>query len=297
LGDSTNAMSKSLERLSSGMRINKSADDAAGLAISEALRAKVSSLEVAKRNASDATSYLQIAEGGLNETTNILVRMRELTSQAATDTIGNRERQYIDKEFQEMRQEVYRIADSTEFNGAKVIDLENDMKEKTIMVGASNRGADALGNVRDVDPETDTDFLKIDVADVGRLRDALLSVVSKDKGNRDIALVPTDLENGGAQELGPTGTAEIFQRIDTALNAIADYRGTLGAVGSRLQSTMTNDEVSSENILAAQSRIRDVDYASEMSNFTKNRILMQAGASVLTQANSQADLALQLLRQ
>lgn len=297
LGESGRKMSESLERLSSGMRINKSADDAAGLAISESLRAKVRALEVSKRNASDATSFLQIAEGGLNETSNILIRMRELTSQAATDTIGNRERQYIDKEFQELRQEVYRIIDSTEFNGAKIIDLENEMKAKTIMVGSSNRGADAMGNVPEIDPDNDTDFLKIDVTDVGRLRDALNAIVSRDKDDRSIAVVPEDLEEGGAQDLGPTGTSEIFERIDTALNAIADYRGTLGSVGSRLQSTITNAEVSSENIMAAQSRIRDVDYASEMSKFTGARILMQAGASVLMQANSQADLALTLLRQ
>jgi flagellin len=296
LSENRKTLTDSLEKMSSGQRINKSADDAAGLAISESIRAKTKALGVAKRNASDGISYLQIAEGGLNEVTNIVVRMRELTAQAATDTIGNRERQYIDKEFQELRQEVYRIIDSTEFNGSKIIKLDGDMESKKIFVGASNRGKDALGNVPDIDPENDSDVLTIDVSDVARLAESINDIAAKTRDDRALALVPEDLETGGAQDLGPTGTADILTKLDTALNSIADYRGTLGSVGSRLQSTMANVDVSTENLLAAQSRIRDVDYASETAKFTQGRILTQAGAAVLMQANSQAELALTLLR-
>ena len=139
LDSSSNQLQQSMERLSSGVRINKSADDAAGLAVSERMRAKLRSLEVAKRNSNDAISYIQTAEGGLNEITNIAVRMRELTSQAASDTLGNRERSFLNKEFQQLRAEIGRIRESTEFNGAKILTSEVAEKPIEIFVGASNR--------------------------------------------------------------------------------------------------------------------------------------------------------------
>ncbi len=295
LTENRRVLGESLEKMSSGQRINKSADDAAGLAVSERIRAKSQSLEVAKRNANDGISYLQVAEGALNEVTNIIVRLRELAAQAASDTIGNTERQFLDKEFQQLRQEVFRIVDSSEFNGSKVLKVK-DQKPIRIFVGASNRGNDSSGQAPDIDPATDSDVLTIDLSDLASLNDALNSVMADNPENRDIALVPEDLENGGADDLGPTGTAAVLNRLDTSLNAIAQYRSTLGSVQSRLGSTITNIEVTNENLLAALSRIRDVDYAAETARFTQARILTQAGVSVMTQANSTPELVLNLLR-
>ncbi len=288
LGENTRTLGDSLERLSSGLRINKSADDAAGLAVSERIRARVRSLDVAKRNANDGISYIQVAEGGLQEVQNIVVRMRELSTQAASDTLGNRERMFLDREFQELRQEVGRIVQSTDFNGTKVLQ-NKDNKPIQIFVGSSNRANDADGNAPDFG-DTDPDILTIDLQELANLEDALNSIVDD-----DLFIVPDD-EDGGAQDLGPDGTFEIFNRLDTAQNAIASYRATLGSVQSRLNSAVTNIEVSSENLQAAMSRIRDVDYANEMGRYTQAQIMTQAGISVLTNANSTPEYVLQLLR-
>ena len=147
LDNSTNELKDSMQRLASGYRVNKSADDAAGLAVAERIRARVRSLEVAKRNSSDAISYVQTAEGALNEMASMLIRMRELAAQAASDTLGNRERSFLDKEFQQIRQEVQRTVDSTEFNGTKVLVPSETIDQLQIFVGASNRGMDIEGNV------------------------------------------------------------------------------------------------------------------------------------------------------
>lgn len=288
LGESTRSMQESLEKLSSGQRINKSADDAAGLAVSEQIRARVRSLDVAKRNASDGISYIQVAEGGLNEVTNIVVRMRELASQAASDTVGQRERQFLNKEFQQMRQEVRRILESTEFNGAKVLRADG-AKAINIFVGASNRGNNVNGEAPDIQPESDPDILTIDTEELAGFA-AAMEKVTED----GIGILPPD--GGGATDLGPSGTNDLFNRLDTSLNQIADYRATLGSIQSRLNSTIANAEISAENLSAAQSRIRDVDYASETAKFAQAKILTQAGLSVQAQANALPDMALQLIR-
>ena len=288
LTENRRALGESLEKMSSGQRINRSADDAAGLAVSESIRARTKSLDVAKRNANDGISYLQVAEGGLNETTNIIVRMRELSAQAASDTVGNRERTFLDKEFQQLRQEVARIVDSTEFNGSKLLKSDGS-KPIQLFVGASNRASDLSGNPPDIDPATDPDVLTINTDEVAKLNEALNRITQD-----EIAILPDG--DGGAQDLGPAGTGDLFNRMDTALNSIAEYRATLGSVQSRLNSTITNIEISNENLSAAMSRIRDVDYASETAKFATSKILMQAGVSVLSQANTSSELALQLLR-
>lgn len=290
LTESRRSLGDSLERMSSGMRINKSADDAAGLAVSERMRATTRSLDVAKRNASDGISYVQVAEGALNEVTNITVRLRELAAQAASDTIGNRERGFLDKEFQQLRKEMARIVESTEFNGTKVLNAE-EMKPLKIFVGSSNRANDVDGNAPEIDEENDPDTVTIDLADLSSLREALSSVTDEE----GLAVVPED-PDGGATELGSTGTNDLLNRLDTTLNAVAGYRSTLGSVQARLNSTITNIEVSNENISAAMSRIRDVDYAAETARYAQNRILTQAGISVLAQANQTPDFVLQLIR-
>lgn len=292
LGETRKNISESLEKLSSGLRINKSADDAAGLAVSESIRARVASLGVAKRNASDGVSYIQVAEGGLNEVTNIMIRMRELATQAASDTIGMRERGYLDKEFVQLRQEIGRIVDSTEFNGTKVLQAGDGDKPIQIFVGASNRGINSSGELPTIDPNNDPDVLNIKLDELTSFRDALENVVVD---NMSIISDPSSVVS--AQELGPEGdTNDLFARIDTALSSIASYRATLGAVQSRLNSTLTNIDISSENLQAAQSRIRDVDFASETAKYTQANILSAAGVSVLAQANAVPEAVLQLLR-
>ena len=283
------SLQKSMERLSSGQRINKSADDAAGLAVSERIRARTRSLEVAKRNASDAISYIQTAEGGLNEIANISIRMRELASQSASDTLGNRERSFLDKEFQQLRQEMGRIIQTTEFNGAKVLQADEVEKPIQIFVGSSNRGDRIDGSVPDFS-EGDPDILEIDLSDLRDLNNVMSSITTD-----EVSIVPSDAE-GGARELGPTGTEELFNRLDNAVNAISAYRATIGAVQSRLDSTITNIDVSRENLNAARSRITDVDYAGETAKFSQSRILTQAGIAVQSQANAAPEMVLSLLR-
>lgn len=282
------AQANSLERLASGQRINRSSDDAAGLAVSERIRAKVASLDVAKRNASDGISYVQVAEGALNEVTNIIVRMRELSSQAASDTIGNAERSFLDKEFQQLNTEVKRIQDATEFNGQKLLKMEN-LRPLKIFVGASNR-ANIDGEAPEIDPENDPDTITIDLEQVTKLQDSIAEVT--DVG---LQIVPEDPE-AGAQELGIDGTNDIFNRLDNALDSIAEYRATLGSVQARINSTVQTIEISKENLEAARARIRDVDYAAESTRFAQANILSAAGTSVLTQANQRPEAVLQLLR-
>ncbi len=292
LGESGKGMGESLEKLSSGLRINKSADDAAGLAVSERIRATTAGLGVAKRNASDGISYIQVAEGGLNEVTNIVIRMRELATQAASDTLGERERSFLDKEFVQLRQEVARIVESTEFNGSKVLQGGDGDNPIQIFVGASNRGKDMAGDAPEIDADMDPDIIKIELTELSALGEAITDITGD-----DFSILP---DGGGegltASELGSGDTGELFSVLDTAQNAISSYRATLGSVQSRLNSTINNIEISNENLQAAQSRIRDVDYAAETAKFTQNRILQQAGISVLAQANAAPEAVLALLR-
>jgi len=290
LGESTKAASESYEKLASGQRVNRAADDAAGLAVSENIRAKTRALDVSKRNANDAISYIQVAEGGLNETTSIIVRMRELAAQAASDTIGNRERSFLNEEFQQLKMEAQRIVDGTEFNGSRVLQVEKQ-KPMQIFVGASYRGK-IDGEEQEFDLATDPDLITIDLQSLEGLQEALFAVTK----NEDLRIVP-DSDEGGAADLGgDDNTPALFGIMDDALNKIAEYRATLGSIQSRMNSAITNIDISNENLQAAQSRIRDVDYASETAKLTTNRILQQAGASVLTQANTSSEFALQLLR-
>jgi len=292
LSNSNRDLQKSMERLSSGQRINRSADDAAGLAVSERIRARIGSLNVVKRNASDAVSYIQVAEGGLNETTNILIRMRGLASQAASDTIGNRERSFLDKEFQELKSEVGRIVKSTEFNGSKVLYVEEgeEPEPMQIFVGSSNKA----DSEEELDAADDPDILTINFETLVKLSESLSKI--DDDSMRVIPDID-DLTSGGATDLGGDGnTNELFKVLDQSLNSIAEYRATLGSVQSRLNSTITNAEISGENLAAARSRISDVDYAAESARFAQARILMQAGLSVQAQANAYPEMALSLIR-
>ena len=255
-------LDQSLERLSSGYRINKAGDDAAGLAISEKLRAKIRGLVQAQRNANDGISLIQTAEGGLNEIQNILVRMRELGVQAASDTIGPKERVYLDNEYQALKNEVDRIANGTDFNGTQLLDGTGGILDFQVSTGGENLlGVDRISfEAWKADAKTD------------RL------------GIRDLAV---DTKQASQQSLAA---------IDGALDHVSAIRGDLGAIQNRLTSTINNIGITVENLSAANSRIKDVDVADESSEMTRNNILMQAGTSVLQQANSLPKMALQLLQ-
>jgi len=252
----------SLERLSSGYRINRAGDDAAGLAISEKLRAKIRGLVQAQRNSSDGISLIQVAEGGLNEVQNILVRLRELGVQAASDTIGTRERKFLDLEYQSLKEEVDRIANSTEFNGSFLLDGTGGSLDFQVNTGGENLlGVDRI-SFDAFRLDVNVDKLGLEDANVGNKVDAQRSLTT----------------------------------IDKAIEDVSATRAELGAIENRLSSTIRNLGISVENLSAARSRIKDVDIAEETAEMTKHNILMQAGTSVLTQANNIPKLALALLQ-
>jgi flagellin len=266
-----------MERLASGFRINKAADDAAGLGISEGLRAKIRSMGQAKRNASDGVSMIQVAEGSMNEISNILIRLRELSTQAASDTIGNKERAFANKEYVELVEEIDRIGNITEFNGIKLLKGGNDEGSMTNLSIHVDVGDGSQPN---------RDTIELDLSK--------MVVGAKDAFGLDV---------GSA--IGPVESGEDFQRetaaqkltvIDQALHKVNSMRADLGAKQSRLQSTISNLSVAHENASATHSRIKDVDFAEETASFTQNRILQQGGISILSQANSMPELAMNLLR-
>lgn len=259
LGLTNKSLNDNLRKLSSGERITRSGDDAAGLAISENLKSQIRGMRQAKRNANDAISLLQVAEGGMNEISSIIIRLRELSVQAASDTIGEQERGYSDIEFQNLKEEIDRIARSTEFNGIKLLDGSGEQLE--FQIGIKN------------DPTNDR--LKYD----GSSADATLKSLG-------ISLDGVKSKKGAQAALG---------KLDEALVKINGTRANFGALQNRLQSTSNNLEISDENLSAANSRIRDVDVASETAEMTKNNILLQSGMSVLSQANNSTNVALKLL--
>jgi len=249
-------LAKSMERLSSGFRINRASDDAAGLAISEKLRGQIRGLQQAVRNAQDGISLIQTAEGALTETHNIIQRLRELAVQAANDTLTTDERNNIQKEVAELLAEVDRIADSTEFNTKKLLNGDYASTAITFHVGAN---------------KDQTIALTIATATTAALTISGLSVTTQASAEQAIA------------------------SLDSALKEVSSQRAKLGAVQNRLEHTIANLGVAAENLQASESRIRDVDMALEMMNFTKLQILQQAGTAMLAQANLAPQAILQLL--
>lgn len=252
-------LNKSLQRLSSGLRINSAADDAAGLAISEGMRSQVRSMNQAIRNANDGVSLVQTAEGALNEVSNILVRMRELATQSATGTVSSDQRSYIDSEFTQLKNEIDRIASATDFNGTKILDGTSGTI--SFQIGAGNTSNDLIA----------------------------VTISAGAASSIGVATASVSGNNGAA-------ASAALGAIDTAIKSVSNIRGNLGAVQNRLQSTINNLQVSVENLSAAESRIRDVDVASETAAMTRAQILTQAGTSILSQANQTPQSALSLLR-
>lgn len=291
LGMSTDALNSSGNKLASGERINKSADDAAGLAISENLRADVRSLTQARRNALDGVSLVQTAEGGLIETTNMIVRLRELAVQAASDTVGNVERGFLDKEYQALKSEIDRIANSTEFNGTRLLVGGRDIGEE--LFGDANNFPLEIQVSKDYYPQNDSlnaenpvNIIRIDLQNLNAFSTGENSLqINQSMAGEDVAGIGNKV--GAQLSIG---------RLDDALTRVNDYRAYLGAIQNRLSSSINNLGTQIENLDTARSRIRDTDYAAETADFTKAKILQQAGSSVLAQANQAPQVALGLLQ-
>ncbi len=271
-----NAKSNSLAKLSSGLRINKAGDDAAGLTISEKMRGQIGGLNQAVRNAQDGISLIQTAEGALNETHSILNRMRDLAVQAANDTNTKDDRVAIQGELNQLLDEVDRIAKNTEFNTQKLFGEENSSGtfvefKATLQIGA-NKGQS----------------LKITI---GRM-DTTASGLNL--SGLKVADPTASGATGGL--LTQTGADAAISTIDSAIKTVSEERSKLGAYQNRLEHTINNLTTTSENLTAAESRIRDVDMAEEMMKFTKNNILSQAATSMLAQANQMPQQVLQLLQ-
>jgi flagellin len=256
LNRSNRSLQATLGRISSGMRINKAGDDAAGLAVSENLDADGRSIEVAKRNTNDGISIIQTAEGATAEVGNILKRMRELAVQSSSDTLANSERAYIDDEYDQLNAEIGRIANVTEFNGVSLTDGTPTFLD--VQVGINNTGDD-----------------RIQIA-LGDLSSSTLGVNALDMSTAASSRTAIDA-------------------IDGAIETVSGYRSQYGSVQNRLESAMTNLEVYGENLRSAYSRIRDADFATESAEMSKKQIMQQAGVAVLSQASSLNQGALRLI--
>lgn len=257
-----NSAAKAMEKLSSGLRINRAGDDAAGLAISEKMRGQIRGLDQASRNAQDGISLIQTAEGALNETHSILQRMRELAVQGANDTNVGEDRDQIGKEIVQLQAEIDRIADQTEFNTKKLLNTNTEAATIVFQVGANKD--------------------QIIQLDIGNMTAASLGV----------AAASVKIDN----TTSATAISKAITIINAAINKVSTERAKLGAYQNRLEHTINNLNTSSENLQAAESRIRDVDMAKEMMNYSKNNILQQAAQAMLAQANQQPQGVLQLLR-
>jgi flagellin len=269
------ALSTNFAKLSSGMRINSAADDAAGLAISERMKSQTRSLSQAERNANDGISALQTAEGALNENSGVLVRMRELAMQSANGTLGASDRSALQTEFGQLRSEIDRISNVTEFNGTKLLD--GSAPTMKFQVGISASASDTIT----------ANLSKMTAASYGT-----------DSAGATIDL--TALNIGDDSVAGTTGDASTAQSalavLDQAISATSNSRANLGAIQNRLGVTVSNLQSANNNLSAANSRIRDVDVAEESAAMTRNNILSQAGMAVLAQANQLPSMALSLLR-
>ena len=268
LGVNNNRLAQSVERISSGIRINKAADDAAGLAVSEGLRSDIRALRQAVRNASDGISLLSVTEGALNEQGGMLIRLRELASQAATGTVGSTERQTIQLEFSALRAELDRITATTEFNGLKLIN--------------GNLGS----SVSDVNSHI---LIQIGINNSAESRLDL---------NKELNLEAISSTNLEIHTLSVTGAAQALTALDvinSAISSVTASRGKVGAVQNRLTRSIANLSVSVENLTAAESSIRDADIAEEVAQLTRNQILVQTATAMVGQANLIPQSVLQLL--
>ncbi len=259
LRNTNKGVAKAMEKLSSGSRINKSADDSAGLAISENMRASIRGLKQADRNAQDGVSLTQVAEGGLNEIAGILLRLRELGIQASSDTVSDSQRTLIGREYNQMLSEIDRIASATEYNGTK------------LLLGVGNK-IDFQINTKNSD---------------------LVDRISFDPAQADMTTTSLGVEQTSVND--KISAQESLNQIDQAISSVSDLRATFGSIQSRLNTATENIMSNLEGLSAANSRIKDTDIAEESSEMAKKNMMLQAGTSVLAQANQQPGQALSLL--
>ncbi|OCA84685.1 flagellin N-terminal helical domain-containing protein [Bacillus sp. FJAT-27986] len=259
LSTNTTNTNKSLEKLSSGLRINKASDDAAGLAISEKMRSQIRGLNMAERNALDGVSLIQTAEGSLSSVHEMLQRMRELTVQSANGTYTNEDREAIQEEYNQLTAEIDRVSETTEFNSAKLLD--GSQSEFSFQIGAN----------------------------AGQTIELTINKMNAEELGLGTAAAPLNVKTAEAANAA-------LSKIDAAIAAVSAERSNLGAMQNRLEHTITNLQTMSENVTSAESRIRDVDMALEMTEFTKNNILNQAAQAMLAQANQLPQGVLQLLK-
>jgi flagellin len=267
LGTNNDRLAKSVERISSGIRINRAADDAAGLAISEALRSDIRASRQAVRNANDGISLINIAEGALNEQASILIRLRELASQASTGTVGSTERQTVQLEFDALRLEIDRISATTEFNGQKLVD------------GSLASGVSSQNQI----------FIQVGIDS---------TVNSRINLNSELNLTAVTASSLSIDTLSLTTAAGALSAMDTinsSIGTVTQGRGKVGAVQNRLVRTISNLSIAVENLTAAESQIRDADIAEEVALLTRNQILVQASTAMVGQANLIPQSVLQLL--
>ena len=267
LGTNNDRLAKSVERISSGIRINKASDDAAGLAVSEALRSDIRALRQAVRNGNDGISLINITEGALNEQSGILIRLRELASQASTGTVGSTERQTIQLEFSALRDEIDRISSVTEFNGQNLVDgslASSISADNQILIQV---GIDSNANSR-----------------INLNEQINLTAITASSLSIDTLSVTT-----------ATAALTALDSINTAISTVTAGRGKVGAVSNRLVRSISNLSISVENLQAAESQIRDADIAEEVALLTRNQILVQASTAMVGQANLIPQSVLQLL--
>ena len=267
LGSNNDRLAKSVERISSGIRINRAADDAAGLAISEALRSDIRSLRQAVRNANDGISLINVAEGALNEQASILIRLRELASQAATGTVGSTERQTVQLEFDALRLEIDRISATTEFNGQNLVD------------GSLASGVTSANQI----------LIQVGIDSGSSSRINLNEQINL------AAVTATSLSIDSLSVTSAAGALTALDSINAAISTVTQGRGKVGAVQNRLTRTISNLSISVENLQAAESAIRDADIAEEVALLTRNQILVQASTAMVGQANLIPQSVLQLL--
>ena len=267
LGVNNNRLAQSVERISSGIRINRAADDAAGLAISEALRSDIRASRQAVRNANDGISLINIAEGALNEQASILIRLRELASQASTGTVGSTERQTIQLEFDALRLEIDRIAATTEFNGQNLVD-----GSLASSVSSGNQIFIQVG----IDSSAD-------------------SQINLNTSINLTAVTSSSLSIDTLSVTSSEGALSALDSINTSIGTVTQGRGKVGAVQNRLARTIANLSVGVENLVSAESQIRDADIAEEVAKLTRNQILVQASTAMVGQANLIPQSVLQLL--
>tara|TARA_Y100001954_G_scaffold238098_1_gene304185 strand:- start:9284 stop:10276 length:993 start_codon:yes stop_codon:yes gene_type:complete len=312
LNQNTNQQTSTFAKLASGTRINKAADDAAGLAMSEKLKARIRGTKQAERNANDGISLIQTAEGALSEISNILIRLRELSVQASSDTIGDNERKFSNLEYQNLKEEIERISQVTEFNNKKLLngegdkydfqiglyndDFEDRIKYDAMFLNSTLSslfgGEDAIkkqidlrSQLREIEYSDDFD----NEIERVKAREALQAsyVKSLTEGNNNRV--------AGLNVITKESAQLSLKNLDSAIQKVSGQRAELGALQNRLTSVINNLQVSHENLSATNSRIRDTDYANEAANGTRLTILQNMGTSVLSQANSNPQLALKLI--